>query len=128
VGHCEACHTPRDRFGGPQRARWLAGAPSLEGEGRVPNVTPHEEGLADWSLQDLERYFRSGFTPDYDTVGGSMVAVQENLARLDEADRAAIAAYLKALPPQPDPPPDAPPDAPSDASSGAPPDAPGQDD
>jgi mono/diheme cytochrome c family protein len=128
VGHCEAWHTPRDRFGGPQRARWLAGAPSLEGEGRVPNVTPHEEGLADWSLQDLERYFRSGFTPDYDTVGGSMVAVQENLARLDEADRAAIAAYLKALPPQPDPPPDAPPDAPSDASSGAPPDAPGQDD
>jgi hypothetical protein len=36
--------------------------------------------------------------PDYDVVGGSMVAVQENMARLPAADRAAIAAYLKALP------------------------------
>lgn len=102
VGHCAECHTPRDRFGGLDRARWLAGAPSLESDGRVPNITSHPEGLADWSLQDFERYFRSGFTPDYDTVGGSMVEVQENLARLDEADRRAIAAYLLAIPALPD--------------------------
>jgi len=112
VGHCGECHTPRDRWFGPERTRWLAGAASLEGDGRVPNITPHEEGLAEWSLQDLERYFRSGFTPEYDTVGGSMVDVQENLARLGDADRAAIAAYLKAVPPQPDAPSDAPADAP----------------
>jgi mono/diheme cytochrome c family protein len=106
VGHCGECHTPRDRFGGPDWTRWLAGAASLEsGEdagGRVPNITPHEQGLADWSARDLERYLRSGFTPDYDTVGGAMVEVQENLARLDETDRAAIAAYLKSIPARPE--------------------------
>ena len=102
VGHCGECHTPRGALGGPVRSRWLAGAPSLEGDGRVPNITPHEDGLGDWSAKDFERYFRSGFTPDYDTVGGAMVAVQENLARLDEEDRAAIAAYLLAVPPLPD--------------------------
>jgi len=106
VGHCGECHTPRDRFGGLDKARWLAGAINLEGDGRVPNITPHAEGRGGWSTKDLERYFRSGFTPDYDTVGGSMVAVQENLARLPEADRAAIAAYLKAVPALPDAPPE----------------------
>lgn len=98
VGHCAECHTPRARFGGLDRSRWLAGGPSPEGEGKVPNITPHEQGLADWSAKDIERFLRSGFTPDYDMVGGSMVEVQENLARLGDADRAAIAAYLKSIP------------------------------
>jgi mono/diheme cytochrome c family protein len=43
-------------------------------------------------------YLESGFTPEFDTVGGSMVAVQENMAKLSDEDRAAIAAYLLALP------------------------------
>ncbi len=97
-GHCGECHTPRDPFGGLLRSWWLAGAPSLDGEGRVPNITPDADGLGDWSEQDLLRYFKSGFTPDFDTVGGSMTKVQENLARLPEKDRAAIAAYLEAVP------------------------------
>lgn len=98
VGHCGECHTPRGRFGGLDRSRWLAGGASPEGDGKVPNITPHEQGLADWSARDIERYLRSGFTPDYDMVGGAMVEVQENLARLSDADRAAIAAYLKSIP------------------------------
>ena len=98
VGHCGECHTPRDRFGGPRPQWWLAGAPSLEGDGWVPNITPHPDGLADWSEKDLMRYFTSGFTPDYDTVGGSMAKVQENLAQLPARDLEAIVAYLRALP------------------------------
>jgi mono/diheme cytochrome c family protein len=104
VGHCGECHTPRDRFGGLRRERWLAGGPSPDGEGRVPNITAHGDGLAEWSTRDIERYLGSGFTPDYDTVGGSMARVQENLARLPATDRAAIAAYLKAVAPLPDQP------------------------
>lgn len=103
VGHCAECHTPRDGFGGLRRAHWLAGGPSPDDEGRVPNITPHDDGLADWSDRDIVRYLKSGFTPDYDTVGGSMTQVQENLARLSDSDRAAIAAYLKAVPSLPDP-------------------------
>ena len=102
LGHCGECHTPRDRLGGPEQSQWLAGATSPEGEGRVPNITPHEDGLADWSARDIAYYLKSGFTPDFDTVGGSMVKVQENMALLPDSDRAAIAAYLKAIPARPD--------------------------
>ena len=98
AGHCGECHTPRDRFGGLDTSRWLAGAPNPDGKGRIPNITPGGKSLASWSAADIAYYLESGFTPDFDTVGGSMVAVQENLAKLSAADRAAIAAYLKAIP------------------------------
>lgn len=101
AGHCSECHTPRDSFGGLQKDLWLAGAPNPDGEGIVPNITPHEDGLASWSEADIAYYLESGFMPDFDTVGGSMVEVQENLARLPDADRKAIAAYLKSLPARP---------------------------
>jgi mono/diheme cytochrome c family protein len=99
VGHCGECHTPRDGFGGLDTSRWLGGGPSPEGEGRVPNITPGAAELGSWSKRDLVYYLQSGFTPDFDTVGGSMVKVQENLSRLPADELAAIAAYLKAIPP-----------------------------
>jgi len=98
-GHCGECHTARDWAGGLDNNRWLAGAPNPDGEGRIPNITPHAKGLSDWSESDIEYYLESGFTPDFDTVGGSMVEVQENMAHLPAADREAIAAYLKFIPP-----------------------------
>lgn len=97
-GHCGECHTPRNWNGGLDYSRWLAGAPNPDGEGKVSNITPGDNGLAGWSAGDIEYYLESGFTPDYDTAGSSMVEVQENMARLPAKDRAAIAAYLKAIP------------------------------
>lgn len=98
AGHCGECHTPRDAFGGLVLGRWLAGAPSLEGAGSVPNITPAGEEIANWSAADIAYYLESGFTPDFDTVGGTMVSVQENMAKLTPEDREAIAAYLKSIP------------------------------
>ena len=98
AGHCGECHTPRDRLGGLDFDRWLAGAPNPEGKGRIPNITPGGKKTSEWSRRDIEYYLESGFTPDFDTVGGSMVAVQENMAMLSKEDREAIAAYLKAVP------------------------------
>ena len=97
LGHCGECHTERGRFGGLRTDRWLAGAPSLEGEGQVPGITPAGENVRSWSREDLAYYLESGFTPEFDAVGGSMVAVQENMARLTATDRQAIAAYLQSL-------------------------------
>ena len=99
-GHCGECHTPRDWTGGVATDRWLAGADNPDGEGRIPNISPSDKGLADWTASDIEYYLSSGFTPDFDTVGGSMVEVQENMTHLTAEDRAAIAAYLKAIPSQ----------------------------
>jgi len=95
LAHCGECHTARGALGGLDRTRWMQGAPSPSGDGKIPGITP---ALLDWSERDLMAYFTSGFTPDYDSAGGKMAEVVENLAQLPESDRAAIAAYLKALP------------------------------
>lgn len=100
-GHCGECHTPRLATGGPDLDQWLAGSPAAVGNGVVPNITPGEDGLASWSENDIAYYLETGFTPDFDSVGGDMVAVQEDIAHLTDADRQAIAAYLKAVPPRP---------------------------
>jgi len=100
-GHCGECHTSRDWIGGLKTALWLAGAPNPEGRGAIPNITPHEEGLA-WSENEIVEVFKSGFTPDFDTLGGRMSDVQEELSQLPDEDLEAIAAYLKAVPPLPD--------------------------
>lgn len=95
LAHCGECHTPRNILAGLNKARWLAGGPNPSGEGRIPNITP--AGL-DWSKEDLVIYFTSGLTPDYDSAGGEMTEVIRNLSRLPSEDRAALAAYVKALP------------------------------
>jgi len=100
-GHCGECHTPRDLIGGTRKDLWLAGAAAAEGEGKVPNLTEGEGGLGSWSTGDIAYYLETGFTPDYDSVGGAMVDVQRNMANLPAADREAIAAYIKAVPPHP---------------------------
>lgn len=97
-GHCGECHTPRNALGGLQTAQWLGGGPNPEGEGRIPNITPGSQSVGSWSEADLVSYFQTGFTPDYDSVGGSMVEVQKNLSHLPQEDLEAIAAYLKAVP------------------------------
>lgn len=98
-GHCGECHTPRTAMGGMETSQWLAGAPNPEGgQGRIPNITPGAKGFGGWSESDIVNYLETGFTPEYDSVGGSMVAVQKNMARLPAEDREAIAAYLKAIP------------------------------
>jgi mono/diheme cytochrome c family protein len=98
AGHCGECHTARNPLGGLLEHRWLAGAPSPEGRGRVPNITPAGKNVASWSVRDIEYYLETGFTPEFDTAGGTMVAVQENMAELSAEDRQAIAAYLKVVP------------------------------
>jgi mono/diheme cytochrome c family protein len=100
-GHCGECHTPRDLTGGTDKTRWLSGAIAAEGDGVVPNITSGEGGIGDWSESDIASYLETGFTPDFDSVGGAMVEVQRNMGRLLPGDRAAIAAYLKAIPPHP---------------------------
>jgi mono/diheme cytochrome c family protein len=98
-GHCGECHTPRNLLGGPDYSRWLAGGAAPEGDGMIPNITPHENGIGDWSAGDIAYSLESGFTPEFDSFGSSMVAVQQNMAALRPEDRAAIAAYLKIIPP-----------------------------
>lgn len=94
LAHCGECHTPRTALGGLDTSRWMAGAPNPSGQGNIPGLTPDQ---FDWSATDIAYYLETGFTPDFDSAGGSMASVVENMARLSAQDRAAIAAYIKAL-------------------------------
>jgi hypothetical protein len=62
------------------------------------NLTPHADGLGDWSENDIAYSLKTGFTPDFDSFGGSMVEVQSNLAAIPPEEREAIAVYLKSIP------------------------------
>lgn len=95
LGHCGECHTPRTALGGMKLTHWLAGAPNPSGQGRVPNITPAK---LDWSKEDIYTYLTSGFTPAFDSAGGEMADVVQNMAKLPASDVRAIAAYLKRVP------------------------------
>jgi mono/diheme cytochrome c family protein len=96
-GHCAECHTPRNFLGGIIASQRFAGAPNPEGEGWVPNIT--QKGIGDWSKTDISDFLENGVTPDGDSAGGAMVRVIKNTSQLKPADRAAIAEYVKSLPP-----------------------------
>jgi mono/diheme cytochrome c family protein len=98
-GHCGECHTPRDSLGGKLEKKALSGAPDPEGGGTIPNITPHETGIGSWTEKDIVYALETGFTPSGDVMGGTMAAVQRNMAKLTKEDREAIAAYLKSVPP-----------------------------
>jgi mono/diheme cytochrome c family protein len=101
-GHCVECHSSRNFFGGIIGSKEFAGAPNLEGDGTVPNITPSDDGIGEWSAEDIVYLLETGNLPDFDVIGESMAAVQENMAKLTPEDREAIAAFLKSLPPRPD--------------------------
>ena len=96
-GHCGECHTPRGLLGERTRA---GRSPAR----RCPTVTASRRTLwggdfLNWTAADIVEALTSGFTPSGDVLGVGMTAVVRNLAELPQADREAIAVYLKSLPP-----------------------------
>ncbi|MGY3408514.1 mono/diheme cytochrome c family protein [Bradyrhizobium sp. GM5.1] len=101
-GHCAECHSPRNRLGGITAGQRFAGGPNPEGEGWVPNIT--QKGLGEWSAKDIAYFLKTGELPDGDSVGGAMTRVIKNTSQLPDDDLAAMADYLKSLPPVDGPP------------------------
>ncbi len=100
-GHCGECHTPRNLLGGAKLSQWLAGAVNPEGEGVIPNITRGAGGIEAWKETEIASSLGDGITPDFDSLGGSMAAVVRNWSHVSGEDRAAVAAYLKAIPAEP---------------------------
>lgn len=101
-GHCAECHSPRNALGGIVSGQRFAGGPNPEGEGWIPNIT--QKRLASWSVKDIADLLQSGMTPEFDSVGGGMAAVIRNTSQLSDADRNAMAVYIKSLAPVDGPP------------------------
>jgi hypothetical protein len=68
----------------------------------VPNIT--QKGIGEWSVKDIDYFLKTGQTPDDDSAAGSMARVIKNTSQLPDSDRAAMADYLKSLPPVEGPP------------------------
>jgi mono/diheme cytochrome c family protein len=98
--HCGECHTPRNILGGPDDSRFLGGNPTGPEGKTVPNITPHEDGIGDWSAVDISFALESGLTPDYDSFGSGMgEVVKDSTGKLTKEDREAIAEFLLSAPP-----------------------------
>ena len=97
--HCAECHTPRNALGGMEGDKLYAGAPNLEAGGRfASNITPHKDGLGDWSAQDIADFLKSGTDKCFNEPTG-MKDVIASTSKLSDADNAALGAYIHALPP-----------------------------
>ncbi|HEX3950425.1 MAG TPA: cytochrome c [Steroidobacteraceae bacterium] len=97
LGHCGGCHTPKNTFGADKSKAELHGgkldnwvAPDLTSNKRV--------GLGEWSVNDIEEFLASGRNA-HAAAGGAMAEVITNSTSLmSDADRRAIAVYLKSQP------------------------------
>ncbi len=96
-GHCAECHSPRDALGGIRVGLRFAGGPNPEGEGWIPNIT--QAGLRRWSEAEIAELLATGRMRRGGSVGSLMVAVVRNTSQLSDADRKAMATYVKSLPP-----------------------------
>lgn len=101
AAHCASCHTPRDALGGEKQAHRYAGAPNLEEGGRfASNISQHADGIGDWTEQEIAEFLKTGVDRCFNEPMG-MRGVLASTARLPDADLAAMATYLKALPARP---------------------------
>ncbi|PPC75566.1 alcohol dehydrogenase [Pokkaliibacter plantistimulans] len=95
-GHCSVCHSPRNALGAEKTAEYLQGG-SL-GEWYAPDITsnPHT-GIGSSSVDDLMRYLHTGSDGQAVAAGPMAEAVEHSTQYFSEADRRAVATYLKTV-------------------------------
>lgn len=95
LGHCSMCHTPLSIFGAPKMRYYLTGT-FIDGYW-APNITQY--GLHAVNHADIADVFAHGqLLNQAGPVAGPMAEVNHNsLSYLTEADRLAIATYLKTV-------------------------------
>lgn len=98
VGHCSACHTPRNALGAEQTGtQHLTGA--MVNSWYAPPLAGPEAATRGWSAETLTAYLRTGHVDDLATAGGPMADVVGNLAQLAAEDISAMGTYLASLTP-----------------------------
>jgi mono/diheme cytochrome c family protein len=99
LGHCGACHSPRNALGGIEHNKQYTGA-TIDGWFALNLTSNLSTGLGDWTTADIVSYLKSGYSRKKSTVLGPMAEVVQNSLRyLTDDDLRAMAVYLKSLPP-----------------------------
>ena len=97
-GHCAECHTQRNVMMMMDQGRAFAGGPHPEGRGKVPSLRDLIGRKKYIDTDDLASALKEGEMGAYDGLSsGGMGDVQENIAKLPDADIRAIAEYLSSL-------------------------------
>ncbi len=97
LGHCGACHTPRNSLGGENTTAAFSGgtligwhAPSLGSDLRT--------GIGGWSAEEIVEYLKTGRNQRSAASGPMAEVVYFSTQHMTDADLKAIATYLKDLP------------------------------
>ena len=105
LGHCSACHSPRNALGATSAAHALEGGRIPQQGWYAPSLhAAHEAGLGAWSVADIVQLLRVGVVPGASASGPMAEVVSQSLQHLAPADLQAMAVYLQALPPTGAPP------------------------
>jgi nicotinate dehydrogenase subunit B len=92
LGHCGACHSPRNALGAERADAHLAGGFAEGWE--APPLTSLSLAPIPWSEDELFTYLRSGQSRFHGVAAGPMAPVIRDLASLPDADIHAMAVYL----------------------------------
>ena len=96
LGHCGACHTPKNALGAELADRRLQGA-KID-NWIAPNLTGNRRtGLGNWSQADIVEFLRTGRNAHSDAAGSMAEVVSYSTSLLSDGDLDAIATYLKSL-------------------------------
>jgi mono/diheme cytochrome c family protein len=110
LGHCSGCHSPKGRLGADVSSQTFYGG-DLDGW-VAPDLTPNaRSGLGGWDLQDISEYLKTGRNIHAGAAGAMADVVTYSTSLLSDADRHAMAVYLRTLMPSPELKGDAPPAA-----------------
>jgi nicotinate dehydrogenase subunit B len=92
LGHCSACHSPRNAFGAEIANAHLAGGFAEGWE--APALTSLSRAPIPWNEDELYAYLRTGESPFHGVAAGPMAPVVKELAALPDSDIRAMAVYL----------------------------------
>ena len=96
LGHCAACHSPRNALGASGAVNDLSGGLMPVVNWYAPDLTRDtESGLASTPLPEIVRLLRTGASSTAQTSGPMGEVVQHSLQHLTEADLQAMAVYLQ---------------------------------
>ncbi len=97
-GHCAECHTPKNALFGDKTGEALRGE-TVDHWFAADLTGTQRGGLGLWTAQDIADFLKTGVTGRATAIGPMQDVVAKSTSRMSDADRNAIAAYLKSLPP-----------------------------
>jgi mono/diheme cytochrome c family protein len=95
LGHCGACHTPRNAAGAERKDAAFAGG-EVEGW-HAPALNSASPSPVPWTLETLQTYLRHGIADLHAQSAGPMSEVVHDLSQVNEADVRALATYIASL-------------------------------